>query len=125
MNLNQVTLPAKNLQKSVVFYKALGFIQIVADKGYARFECPEGESTFSLEEVTESNTSSGVVIYFEVDNLESTYSELESQGVKFCTSPIDELWLWKEVRLLDPSGNKICLYSAGANRKNPPWRINV
>jgi hydroxymethylpyrimidine/phosphomethylpyrimidine kinase len=32
-------------------------------------------------------------------------------------------WLWREARLRDPSGNEICLYHAGANRRFPPWRI--
>ena len=31
--------------------------------------------------------------------------------------------LWREARLRDPSGNPICLFAAGANRLNPPWRI--
>ena len=42
---------------------------------------------------------------------------------EFTKLPADERWLWREARLLDPSGNVICLYRAGDNRKNPPWRI--
>ena len=31
MNLNQVTLPATNVERSAEFYRALGFTQIVSD----------------------------------------------------------------------------------------------
>ena len=48
MNLNQVTLPVNNMEKSTEFYRTLGFTQIVDTPHYARFECPEGDSTFSL-----------------------------------------------------------------------------
>jgi catechol 2,3-dioxygenase-like lactoylglutathione lyase family enzyme len=34
-------------------------------------------------------------------------------------------WLWREARLVDPSGNVICLYHAGANRLDPPWRVGA
>ena len=37
--------------------------------------------------------------------------------------PIDQDWLWREARLADPSGNIICIYRAGENRRFPPWRI--
>ena len=37
--------------------------------------------------------------------------------------PQDESWGWREARLLDPSGNIVCLYSAGENRRYPAWRI--
>jgi hypothetical protein len=32
-------------------------------------------------------------------------------------------WLWREARLRDPDGHRVCLYRAGQNRKNPPWRL--
>ena len=48
MNLNQVTLPATNVERSADFYRRLGFTQIVsALPRYARFECQNG-ATFSL-----------------------------------------------------------------------------
>jgi catechol 2,3-dioxygenase-like lactoylglutathione lyase family enzyme len=48
MNLNQVTLPATNVERSADFYRRMGFTQIVsALPRYARFECRDG-ATFSL-----------------------------------------------------------------------------
>ena len=38
--------------------------------------------------------------------------------------PRDQPWLWREAYLRDPAGNLICLYHAGENRRNPPWRID-
>ena len=46
-------------------------------------------------------------------------------GVVFDQTPRDERWLWREARLRDPSGNTICIFCAGNNRKNPPWRIET
>ena len=48
MEMNQVTLPVKNMEEAVKFYLVLGFIQIVDTPHYARFSCPNGNSTFSL-----------------------------------------------------------------------------
>lgn len=49
MKLNQVTIGAGDMNKSVKFYQGLGLIQIVAtdDLHYSRFVCPEGNATFS------------------------------------------------------------------------------
>jgi len=124
MNLNQVTVPCTDLDASVSFYRLLGLRQIVGGSpDYARFECPVGDSTFSLHRTTEPITSHHVVVYFEVDDLDSMVTRLESTGVEFETDPVDQRWLWREAYLRDPAGNRICLYHAGENRRNPPWRM--
>ena len=48
MELNQVTLPVKDMDVTVNFYLKLGFTQIVDTPHYTRFSCPDGNSTFSL-----------------------------------------------------------------------------
>ena len=125
MNLNQVTLPANDVQISIDFYQSLGFKIIVdAAPNYARFECPDGESTFSLHHSNASrNLNHGAVVYFECTDLDFTVQQLQSRGINFDHMPKNQPWLWREARLLDPSKNELCLYSAGSNRKNPPWRI--
>ena len=40
MNLNQVTLPATELEDSVDFYCRTGFKQVVGSPDYAGFKCP-------------------------------------------------------------------------------------
>lgn len=123
MNLNQVTLPALSIAESTAFYKKMGFIQIVEAEHYARFECGMGDSTFSIHKVDSVPADTGVVVYFEVEALDDQVAELKQRGFVFWQDPKDEPWLWREARLNDPSGNMICLYDAGINRKNPPWRV--
>ena len=49
MNFNQVTVPVADVEKAIDFYEKLGLKLIVkALPDYARFECPNGTSTFSL-----------------------------------------------------------------------------
>ncbi|WP_289028963.1 VOC family protein [uncultured Paraglaciecola sp.] len=122
MNLNQVTLPVADMPKAVSFYKTLGFNQIVDTPHYARFECPEGEATFSL--VLEKGAEHGAVIYFEHQALDAWVEQLIAKGIEFKQLPTDQTYLWREAILFDPSGNKIKLYWAGENRLNPPWRVN-
>ena len=70
MNLNQITIPSIDLSISVSFYQKLGLKLIVdALPRYARFECPDGESTFSIHKTDELPKGSGVVIYFENENI--------------------------------------------------------
>jgi len=127
MDLNQVTISAKDVEKSTLFYKQLGLHLIVdAIPKYVRFECPNGHSTFSIHKVDTVNTtkSNSITIYFENENLDQTVDNLQKKGLTFTQLPEDMPWLWREAHLYDPDGNKIILYYAGKNRKNSPWRIN-
>ena len=124
MNLNQVTVPAIDVAASVEFYKRLG-LRLIVDSipRYARLECPDGESTFSIHRVEEAPDTSGLTIYFECDDLDDFVGRLCVEGVHFESGPEDQRWLWREARLRDPAGNEICLFYGGENRRNPPWRI--
>ena len=122
MNLNQVTLPVNDMGKSTEFYRRMGFLQIVDTPHYARFECTEGKSTFSLS-LDGRGIENASVIYFEHENLDELVSALKMKGIIFDQDPADMLHLWREAVLHDPSGNKIKLYWAGENRLNPPWRV--
>ena len=124
MQLNQVTVPARDVERSVEFYTGLGLRLIVsALPRYARLECPEGGATFSLHRVESLQAPSEIVVYFECADLDDRVRGLQARGYAFTQEPRDESWLWREARLLDPSGNVLCLYWAGANRRHPPWRL--
>jgi catechol 2,3-dioxygenase-like lactoylglutathione lyase family enzyme len=124
MNLNQVTIPSLNVEKATEFYKLLGLKLIVnAIPKYVRFECPDGESTFSIHKVDSLSNNSGINIYFEDDDLDVLVRKLKSKGIQFKSDPEDKDWLWREAHLNDPDGNTIILYHAGKHRKNPPWRV--
>jgi catechol 2,3-dioxygenase-like lactoylglutathione lyase family enzyme len=125
MNLNQVTIYSEMPLETVEFYKKLG-LRLIVDSlpRYARLECPNGESTLSVNIADEIEANSSIVLYFECDDLDTRVAELKKIGLKFDEDPIDRDWLWRQAYLRDPNDNKICLFYAGKNRKNPPWRIN-
>jgi len=64
-----------------------------------------------------------VVVYFECSDLDQQVQRLLAAGFEFTQLPKDERWLWREARLTDPSGNVLCLFWGGSNRKSPPWRV--
>lgn len=123
MRLNQVTVGATDLSASIVFYQTLGLRLIVRNDHYARFELPQGESTFSLHLAPEGPGPHAPVIYFECDDLDAEVARLTAKGIAFQSPPQDQPWLWREAHLLDPAGNALILFHAGANRTHPPWRI--
>jgi catechol 2,3-dioxygenase-like lactoylglutathione lyase family enzyme len=124
MNLNQVTVPVSNVERSIDFYEKLGLKLIVKHlPHYARFECPEGDATFSLHQVQGTLKESSIWLYFEVQNLDDYVQALLKEGIEFEELPNDKSWLWRESRLKDLDNNQIILYFAGDNRKYPPWRL--
>ncbi|MEL6673101.1 MAG: VOC family protein [Bacteroidota bacterium] len=125
MKLNQVTLPSLDLARGVAFYEQLGLTLIVdALPRYVRLACPGEGSTLSLHLVAElPKGEARTVIYFECEDLDERVGRLQAAGLTIESGPRDESWLWREARLKDPDGNPVCLYFAGENRLNPPWRI--
>jgi catechol 2,3-dioxygenase-like lactoylglutathione lyase family enzyme len=124
MNLNQVTIYSQKPVETVEFFEKLGLRRIVDSlPRYARLECPDGESTLSVNIDENVTPTRSIVLYFECDDLDARVSELKSAGLEFDEDPADRPWLWRQAYLKDPNGNKICLFHAGNNRKNPPWRV--
>jgi catechol 2,3-dioxygenase-like lactoylglutathione lyase family enzyme len=131
MRLNQVTLPSADVARGAAFYRLLGLRQIVESlPKYARFECPDGGSTLSLHyhapptaHTDRRPEGHGAVVYFECDDLDARVAALEARGLVFDQRPVDQTWLWREAYLRDPDGNVLCLFWAGENRLNPPWRL--
>jgi catechol 2,3-dioxygenase-like lactoylglutathione lyase family enzyme len=125
MNLNQVTIYSNKPTESIEFYKKLGLRLIVDSRPkYVRFECPDGNSTISVHETQNDFVSSQIVLYFECENLDEEVVRLKKIGLVFESEPISQAWLWREAYLIDPTGNRICLFFAGENRLNPPWRLS-
>lgn len=125
MDLNQITIPSLDVAKATEFYKTLGLHLIVdAIPKYVRLECPDGNSTLSIHEVETLPKGEGITLYFEDENLDELVKHLESKGITFSQLPEDKPWLWREAHLHDLDGNKIILFHAGKNRKNPPWRVD-
>ncbi len=124
MNLNQVTIFSETPVETVEFFEKLGLIRIVDSlPRYARLECPDGESTLSVNIAENIVPNENITLYFECDDLDAEVERLKSLGLNFDEDPTDRPWLWRQAYLKDPNGNKICLFHAGDNRKNPPWRV--
>lgn len=124
MNLNQVTIYSDKPLETVEFYQKLG-LKIIVDSlpRYARLLCPDGDATLSVHIAENVSPQSNIVLYFECDDLDTKVAELKNLGLKFESEPQDQTWLWRETYLTDPNSNKICLFYAGENRQNPPWRV--
>lgn len=128
MIINQITLPCVDYDASVAFYEALGMVQIVSvPSRYARFEMPDGGgATLSIHQV-EQACETGAIVYFDhpsAAELDRHVEELKAKGLVFQKEPEDEFWGWREARLVDPSGNEICLMYAGSVRRFPDWRLD-
>ena len=89
------------MPRAIRFYQQL-VLQLIVESlpDYARFCCPDGQASFSLSRV-EKVPASQTLIYFECAALDQTVAHLQ-----------------------DPDGNPLCLYHAGENRLNPPWRLS-
>jgi catechol 2,3-dioxygenase-like lactoylglutathione lyase family enzyme len=125
MRLNHVTLRVADLDRSVAFYKLLGLTQLVASDDYARFVCPEGDSTLSLESRRDlaPTVASVISLHFETEMLDALVFDLKQRGVTFEQDPTDQPYLWREAIMRDPDGHRLFLYHAGVNRLDPPWRL--
>ena len=124
MRFNHVTLIVSDLERSKAFYGALGLVQIVdTPPRYARFRFPDGDATLSVEVTGQAPAPHSVDLFFECDALDETVAALKANGLSFEQDPTDMFYLWREARLRDPDGYDICLYYAGENRLNPPWKI--
>lgn len=124
MNLDQVTIYSDRPVETVEFFETLGLIRIVDSlPRYARLECPDGDTTISVNIADGITANHTITLYFECEDLDEKVKELRSRGLKFDEEPSDRPWLWREAYLRDPNSNQICLFYAGENRKNPPWRV--
>lgn len=126
LRLNQVSIKVSNLERSIAFYEILGLKLIVSSGNpYARFECADGGTTFSLVEREEGEVTPGETgLYFEVGNVSATVEALQARGVEFETPVTSQSWLWTEAWFRDPDGHRLCIYHAGKNRRFPPWRLD-
>lgn len=124
MNLNQVTISTDKPLETVEFYQKLG-LKLIVDSlpRYARLQCPDGDATLSVHAAETLSPTSNIVLYFECADLDAKVAELKNLGLQFQSEPLDQRWLWRETYLLDPNANKLCLFYAGENRQNPPWRV--
>lgn len=122
LRLNHISIKVSNLERSIAFYEILGLRLIVCTGNpYARFECADGGTTFSLSEAEQDEVIPGDTgLYFEVGNVAATVAHLQARGLEFYTPVKEESWLWTEAWFRDPDGHQLCIYHAGKARRFPP-----
>ncbi len=125
MEMNQVTLPAVDLAQSIDYYTRFGLKLIVnsPETQYARFEIPGGDGTLSIHVEQGRVREPAAHVYFETATPEELVAKLREHGIEPVEPLADRSWLWREAWYVDPAGNRLCVYFAGENRKNPPWRV--
>ena len=86
-----MTVPSLVLLRAISFYKALGLKLIVESLlYYARFQCTDENSTFSIQLVEQLPTGGGIHSYFKCDNLDQHIGELISKGIEIEEMPNDK-----------------------------------
>jgi catechol 2,3-dioxygenase-like lactoylglutathione lyase family enzyme len=120
MRLNHVTVPARDLKPAVGFYDALGLELIVLTERYARFAVDD-VSTLSVE--VGQGSVGDVEIFLCCADVDTDYRRASDRGLAFDWEPTDQFYLWRTAGLRDPAGNRIILFTAGANQHDPPWRL--
>lgn len=121
LSMNQVTISVKDIDRSFSFYHKLGLVPIVRNSHYVRFLAPGNEATFSLH--VADKVESTTMVYFETANVDEKVESLFKLGFDFELLPTDQDWQWREAYLIDPDGNRICIYQAGSIRLTPEWRL--
>ena len=118
---NQATIDCADYAASLEFYQQLGLRLIVdSPPRYARFEAPNG-TTLSLHQADQP--ASGAALYFEFADMDAAVDRLVEKGWIFAGQAVDQSWKWREAWTRDPSGNRICIYHGGEDRRYPPWRV--
>ncbi len=130
MRLDQVTLPCTDYDASVAWWQRFGLTLIVdSPPKYARFECPaeagEEPATLSLHLTDALAPADWPAVYFEVSDVFTEVGKRCMAGIHPVEEPERKDWLWTEAWFRDPAGNRVCLYSAGTNRRFPPWRVGA
>ncbi len=126
MQLNHVTLIVTDFERSAAFYRRLGFVPVVHEPPrYARFRCPDGDATLSIEVTGGVPAPCRAQLFFECTDLDARVELLKRRGIEFTQDPTDMFYLWREARLRDPDGHELRLYRAGENRLDPPWRLKA
>jgi len=124
LDFNHAMIYTRDVSRALGFYRdLLGFTVLEEFRAgqrlvYARLKVPAGAATIALHLLAPSETLStgGVRLYFEVQELEEFCKGLEAAGAKFSKPPAMMPWGWKHAYIDDPDGHEVSLYWAGSKR---------
>ncbi len=105
-------LPSRDLDRTELFYKALGFVTGFRDEGWMILE--RGELVIEFVPLDVDPLASIASCCFRVDDLDTLYADFTQAGLSdSCwatprlTPPKDEPWGLRMFALVDPDGNLI------------------
>ncbi len=117
-----------DLEKSAKFYEKLGLLvkkrtseRLIIYLNWYRIDLVAIDNESSPEiksEINSDNKGNGVFLYFSVDDVDETYKELLSLGIKPDSEPKDMSWGNREFVIKDPDGYKIVIFKRKV-AKNP------
>ena len=109
-NYDNFFLPADDMEASKDFYGRILGLPLKFEftpKGMAAFGVGDTEPAIILKDVSK-NPGVKPTIWLEVENVKSSYKELEARGVKFLSEPFKIGTGWVAV-FEDPAGNRLGL----------------
>jgi len=113
--IGQIAVPVRDIDRAVAFYRdTLGMhFLFQAPPGLGFFNC--GGIRLMLDAAANEKGGNGSVIYYKVDDLNSSFEDLSTRGVKFeskphliAKMPDHELWM---AFFRDPDQNLLALMS--------------
>jgi len=113
--IGQIAVPVRDIDRAVAFYRdTLGMhFLFQAPPGLGFFNC--GGIRLMLDAAANEKGGNGSVIYYKVDDLNSSFDDLSTRGVKFeskphliAKMPDHELWM---AFFRDPDQNLLALMS--------------
>lgn len=120
IEFSHITVPSRNLEASIAFYKMLGMHLVEHEVNHhAHFESKEHKAIFTIY-YNNLKPDDEVKVYFEVDDLENV--ELRFRESVIDTEKIPSNWQGKELHLKDPDGNRVVLYKKFTAAVVPPWQ---
>ncbi|WP_098441721.1 VOC family protein [Bacillus sp. es.034] len=112
--INQIGVPVKDLDRAIEFYREqLGCPLLFTTAHMAFFDCNGVRLLLTLPENEKYTQSS--VIYFDVEDIQSSYEKMKANGVHFTAEPhvvgkMDDMESWM-VFFEDTEGNTHALVS--------------
>ncbi len=107
-----VNISSKNPQRLAQFYQTIGVPVFVEDQNYdgCNLGNPANESSVCVwdENKWGKSTAGYVTIVFRADDLQQTYEEIKSKGIKIDPPRIAD-WGGQEMVFNDPDGNIVML----------------
>lgn len=86
-SIGQIGIPVKDIHRAISFYKDLLELPLLFNTNtMAFFDCDGVRLMLSLPE-KEQFTNASSVLYFQVDDITSSYNQLKEKGVSFIDEP--------------------------------------